>query len=83
MTDKAKVKSYLKQYFGTKRYLYQNGRKVAHMHIVNDVYLLHGHFKTKFTGLKLEFGNKREFYDYLKEHELHFEESQQLTLFEV
>lgn len=45
MTDKSQAKSYLKQYFGTKRYLYQDGRKVAHMHVVNGVYLLHGHFK--------------------------------------
>ncbi|EIA4829938.1 hypothetical protein K7N15_002528, partial [Staphylococcus pseudintermedius] len=51
----------LKQHFGTKRYLYQDGRKVAHMHIVNGLYLLHGHFKTKFTRLKLEFDNKQEF----------------------
>ncbi|HAR6564609.1 TPA: hypothetical protein I1870_002154 [Staphylococcus pseudintermedius] len=27
MTDKSQAKSYLKQYFGTKRYLYQDGRK--------------------------------------------------------
>ncbi|WP_428947688.1 SAV1978 family virulence-associated passenger protein [Staphylococcus pseudintermedius] len=26
MTDKSQAKSYLKQYFGTKRYLYQDGR---------------------------------------------------------
>ncbi|REA96546.1 hypothetical protein DV953_11810, partial [Staphylococcus pseudintermedius] len=32
MTDKSQAKSYLKQHFGTKRYLYQDGRKVAHMH---------------------------------------------------
>lgn len=83
MTDKSQAKSYLKQHFGTKRYLYQDGRKVAHMHIVNGLYLLHGHFKTKFTRLKLEFDNKQEFYDYLKKHELHFEESKQLSFFEV
>lgn len=45
MTDKSQAKSYLKQHFGTKRYLYQDGRKVAHMHIVNGLYLLHGHSK--------------------------------------
>ncbi|EGQ3142946.1 hypothetical protein H2497_001011 [Staphylococcus pseudintermedius] len=83
MTDKPQAKSYLKQYFGTKRYLYQDGRKVAHIHIVNGLYLLHGHFKTKFTRWKLEFDNKQEFYDYLKKHELHFEESKQLSFFEV
>ncbi|WMZ46872.1 SAV1978 family virulence-associated passenger protein [Staphylococcus pseudintermedius] len=52
-------------------------------HVVNGVYLLHGHFKTKFTRLKLEFDNEQEFYDYLKKHELHFEESKQLSFFEV
>ncbi|EGQ2935862.1 hypothetical protein EAF27_05495 [Staphylococcus pseudintermedius] len=83
MNSKAKVKSNLKQYFSSKKYLYKDGEKVAHMHVVNGVYLLHGHFKTKFTRLKLEFDNKQEFYDYLKKHELHFEESKQLSFFEV
>ncbi|HAR6219131.1 hypothetical protein [Staphylococcus pseudintermedius] len=35
------------------------------------------------TPLKLEFDNEQEFYDYLKKHELHFEESKQLSFFEV
>lgn len=79
----ATSKILLKTILWYKRYLYQDGRKVAHMHIVNGLYLLHGHFKTKFTRLKLEFDNKQEFYDYLKKHELHFEESKQLSFFEV
>ncbi|MDU9294283.1 SAV1978 family virulence-associated passenger protein [Staphylococcus pseudintermedius] len=45
----------MKQFFGSKRYLYRNGRKVAHIHIVNGIYHFHGHFKTKFSRLKLEF----------------------------
>lgn len=44
-------KAFLNQYFGTKRYLYQDEKKVAHMHIVNGVYYLHGHHKTKWAGV--------------------------------
>ncbi|MRI06818.1 hypothetical protein GB868_12310, partial [Staphylococcus pseudintermedius] len=50
----------MKQFFGSKRYLYQNGRKVAHIHIVNGIYHFHGHFKTKFSRLKLEFKCKQD-----------------------
>ncbi|EIX6342516.1 hypothetical protein MKT89_002198 [Staphylococcus pseudintermedius] len=81
-TDKSQAKSYLKQHFGTKRYLYQDGRKVAHMHIVNSVYYLHGHANfVEWQGVKKEFNNKRDFDDYLKKHELYFIESEQLTSF--
>ncbi|EGQ4314120.1 hypothetical protein EQ486_11570 [Staphylococcus pseudintermedius] len=43
MNSKAKVKSNLKQYFSSKKYLYKDGEKVAHIHVVNSVYYLHGH----------------------------------------
>ncbi|EKH7708611.1 SAV1978 family virulence-associated passenger protein [Staphylococcus pseudintermedius] len=74
LIDKAQVKAYMKQFFGSKRYLYQNGRKVAHIHIVNGIYHFHGHFKTKFSRLKLEFKCKQDFNDYLEKHELRFKE---------
>ncbi|EJG1225626.1 hypothetical protein CXQ67_RS05995 [Staphylococcus pseudintermedius] len=84
MTDKEKLKSNLMQYFSSKKYLYQDGEKVAHMHVVNSVYYLHGHANAvEWQGVKEEFNNDQEFYDYLEKHELHFEESKQLSFFEV
>lgn len=74
MDGKAKAKANLKQYFSSKEYLYQNGEKVAHMHIVNGVYYLHGHYNSfEWDKVKKEFNNKQEFDDYLEKHELHFE----------
>ncbi|HHU6749350.1 TPA: SAV1978 family virulence-associated passenger protein [Staphylococcus pseudintermedius] len=61
----------MKQFFGNKRYLYQNGRKVAHIHIVNGIYHFHGHFKTR---LKLEFKYEQEFNNYIEKYELRFKE---------
>lgn len=78
MKDK---KAFLNQYFGTKRYLYQDDKRVAHMHIVNDVYYLHGHHKTKWSGIKLAFNNEQEFNEYIKQHGLSLEDERQLTLF--
>jgi len=78
MKDK---KAFLNQYFGTKRYLYQGDVKVAHMHIVNGVYYLHGHHKTKWSGIKLTFNNEQEFMNYIQQYELRLEEDKQLTLF--
>lgn len=74
MTDKGQAKAYMKQFFGSKRYLYQNDRIVAHIHIVNGIYHFHGHFKTKFSKLKLEFKRELEFNDFLEKHELCFKE---------
>ncbi|WP_438816625.1 SAV1978 family virulence-associated passenger protein [Staphylococcus warneri] len=78
MKDK---KAFLNQYFGTKRYLYQDDKRVAHMHIVNGVYYLHGHHKMKWSGIKLTFNSEQEFMNYIQQHELNLEEDKQLTLF--
>ncbi|EUY70862.1 TPA: SAV1978 family virulence-associated passenger protein, partial [Staphylococcus aureus] len=37
MTDNAR-KEYLNQFFGFKRYLYQDNERVAHIHVVNGTY---------------------------------------------
>ncbi|HDA6513286.1 TPA: hypothetical protein O5O18_002832, partial [Staphylococcus aureus] len=37
MTDNAR-KEYLNQFFGSKRYLYQDNEGVAHIHVVNSTY---------------------------------------------
>ncbi len=42
MTDSAR-KERLNQFFGSKRYLYQDNERVAHIHVVNDTYYFHGH----------------------------------------
>ena len=36
-TDSAR-KEYLNQFFGFKRYLYQDNERVAHIHVVNGTY---------------------------------------------
>ncbi|PTI07185.1 SAV1978 family virulence-associated passenger protein [Staphylococcus warneri] len=74
-------KAFLNQYFGTKRYLYQDDVKVAHMHTVNGVYYLHGHHKKKWSGIKLMFNSEQEFMNYIQKYELSLEEDNQLTLF--
>ncbi|ASN69382.1 hypothetical protein 10S14_60 [uncultured Caudovirales phage] len=74
-------RAFLSQYFGTKCYLYQDDVKVAHMHIVNGVYYLHGHHKTKWSGIKLTFNSEQEFNEYIKAHGLSLEEEKRLTLF--
>lgn len=77
MTNKA----FLNQFFGTKRYLYQDDKRMAHMHIVNGVYYLHGHYKTEWSGVKTTFNSEQEFNEYIKQHGLSLEEDKQLTLF--
>ncbi|WP_218118070.1 SAV1978 family virulence-associated passenger protein, partial [Staphylococcus aureus] len=47
MTDSAR-KEYLNRFFGSKRYLYQDNERVAHIHVVNGTYYFHGHYKTMF-----------------------------------
>ncbi|WP_213406054.1 SAV1978 family virulence-associated passenger protein [Staphylococcus pasteuri] len=74
-------RAFLSQYFGTKRYLYQDDVKVAHMHIVNGVYYLHGHHKTKWSGIKLTLNSEQEFMNYIQQYDLSLEEDKQLTLF--
>ncbi|HII1506041.1 TPA: SAV1978 family virulence-associated passenger protein [Staphylococcus aureus] len=76
-----KNKSLIKQFFDNKQYLYQADRKVAHVHVVNDIYLIHGHHKTMFKGVKKKFNNKLEFASYIESNELYFEKAKQLSLF--
>ncbi|HHO6256129.1 TPA: SAV1978 family virulence-associated passenger protein [Staphylococcus aureus] len=71
----------MKQFFDSKRYLYQNDRKVAHVHIVNGTYYFHGHHKTMFKGVKKTFDTAEELETYIKQHGLEYEEQKQLTLF--
>ncbi|WP_454305947.1 SAV1978 family virulence-associated passenger protein [Staphylococcus pasteuri] len=78
MKDK---RAFLSQYFGTKRYLYQDDKRVAHMHIVNGVYYLHGHHKTKWSGIKLTFNSEQEFNEHIKQYGLSLEKDKQLILF--
>ncbi|PAH35148.1 hypothetical protein APV95_11145, partial [Staphylococcus aureus] len=54
MTDNAR-KEYLNQFFGSKRYLYQDNERVAHIHVVNDTYYLHGHIVPGWQGVKKAF----------------------------
>lgn len=74
-------KAFLGQYFGTKRYLYQDDKRVAHMHIVNGVYYLHGHIGPEWGHFKITFNNEQEFNEYIKQHGLSLEEERQLSLF--
>lgn len=74
-------RAFLNQYFGTKRYLCQDDKRVAHIHIVNGVYYLHGHHKTKWSGIKLTFNSEQEFNEYIKQRELTLEDERQLSLF--
>lgn len=80
MTDNAR-KEYLNQFFGSKRYLYQDNEQVAHVHEVNGTYYFHGHYKTMFKGVKKTFDTAEELETYIKQHGLEYEEQKQLTLF--
>ncbi|HIE1336078.1 TPA: SAV1978 family virulence-associated passenger protein [Staphylococcus aureus] len=81
-TDSA-CKEYLNQFFGSKRYLYQDNEQVAHVHEVNGTYYFHGHYKTMFKGVKKTFdtAEELEIYIYIKQHDLEYEEQKQPTLF--
>ncbi|HBE7152922.1 TPA: hypothetical protein KMT80_002673 [Staphylococcus aureus] len=79
-TDSA-CKEYLNQFFGSKRYLYQDNEQVAHVHEVNGTYYFHGHYKTMFKGVKKTFDTAEELEIYIKQHGLEYEEQKQLTLF--
>ncbi|HEI5258849.1 TPA: hypothetical protein SJB19_002605, partial [Staphylococcus aureus] len=50
MTDSAR-KEYLNQFFGSKRYLYQDNERVAHIHVVNGNYYFHGHIVPGWQGV--------------------------------
>ncbi|HEI4271865.1 TPA: hypothetical protein SIZ89_001880, partial [Staphylococcus aureus] len=49
MTDNV-CKEYLNQFFGSKRYLYQDNERVAHIHVVNGTYYFHGHIVPGWQG---------------------------------
>ncbi|HCY6870578.1 TPA: hypothetical protein O1324_002756, partial [Staphylococcus aureus] len=74
-------KEYLNQFFGSKRYLYQDNEQVAHVHEVNGTYYFHGHYKTMFKGVKKTFDTAEELEIYIKQHDLEYEEQKQPTLF--
>ncbi|MFT1854505.1 SAV1978 family virulence-associated passenger protein [Staphylococcus aureus] len=80
MTDSGR-KEYLNQFFGSKRYLYQDNEQVAHVHEVNGTYYFHGHYKTMFKGVKKTFDTAEELEIYIKQHDLEYEEQKQPTLF--
>ncbi|WP_448513441.1 SAV1978 family virulence-associated passenger protein, partial [Staphylococcus aureus] len=52
MTDNAR-KEYLNQFFGSKRYLYQDNERVAHIHVANGNYYFHGHIVPGWQGVKM------------------------------
>ncbi|HHC9600978.1 TPA: SAV1978 family virulence-associated passenger protein [Staphylococcus aureus] len=79
-TDSA-CKEYLNQFFGSKRYLYQDNEQVAHVHEVNGTYYFHGHYKTMFKGVKKTFDTAEELEIYIKQQDLEYEEQKQPTLF--
>lgn len=79
-TDNA-CKEYLNQFFGSKRYLYQDNERVAHIHVVNGTYYFHGHIVPGWQGVKKTFDTAGELEIYIKQHDLEYEEQKQLTLF--
>ncbi|MBR9253564.1 hypothetical protein HBQ23_07085 [Staphylococcus aureus] len=80
MTDNAR-KEYLKHFFGSKRYLYQDNERVAHIHVVNGTYYFHGHIVPGWQGVKKTFDTAEELETYIKQSDLEYEEQKQLTLF--
>ncbi|HDD8054230.1 phi PVL orf 51-like protein [Staphylococcus aureus] len=79
-TDSAR-KEYLNRFFGSKRYLYQDNERVAHIHVVNGTYYFHGHIVPGWQGVKKTFDTAEELEIYIKQHGLEYEEQKQLTLF--
>ncbi|HDM8825457.1 phi PVL orf 51-like protein [Staphylococcus aureus] len=79
-TDSAR-KEHLNQFFGSKRYLYQDNERVAHIHVVNGTYYFHGHIVPGWQGVKKTFDTAEELEIYIKQHGLEYEEQKQLTLF--
>ncbi|HDP2866617.1 phi PVL orf 51-like protein [Staphylococcus aureus] len=79
-TDSA-CKEYLNQFFGSKRYLYQDNERVAHIHVVNGAYYFHGHIVPDWQGVKKTFDTAEELEIYIKQHGLEYEEQKQLNLF--
>lgn len=81
MTDNAR-KEYLNQFFGSKRYLYQDNERVAHIHVANGNYYFHGHIVPGWQGVKKTFDTAEELEIYIKQHGLEYEKQKQLTLFQ-
>ena len=81
MTDNAR-KEYLNQFFGFKRYLYQDNERVAHIHVVNGTYYFHGHIVPGWQSVKKTFDTAEELEIYIKQHDLEYEEQKQPTLFQ-
>ncbi|SGU20487.1 phage family protein [Staphylococcus aureus] len=79
-TDSAR-KEHLNKFFGSKRYLYQDNERVAHIHVVNGTYYFHGHIVPGWQGVKKTFDTAEELEIYIKQHGLEYEEQKQLTLF--
>ncbi|BCN88910.1 MULTISPECIES: SAV1978 family virulence-associated passenger protein [Staphylococcus] len=79
-TDNAR-KEYLNQFFGSKRYLYQDSERVAHIHVVNGTHYFRGHIVPSWQGVKKIFDTAEELEIYIKQHGLEYEEQKQLTLF--
>ncbi|HEA2711405.1 TPA: phi PVL orf 51-like protein [Staphylococcus aureus] len=79
-TDSA-CKEYLNQFFGSKRYLYQDNERVAHIHVVNGTYYFHRHIVPGWQGVKKTFDTAEELEIYIKQHDLEYEEQKQPTLF--
>ncbi|HFJ5291149.1 TPA: SAV1978 family virulence-associated passenger protein [Staphylococcus aureus] len=74
-------KEYLNQFSGSKRYLYQDNERVAHIHVVNGTYYFHGHIVPGWQSVKKTFDTAEELEIYIKQHGLEYEEQKQLTLF--
>ncbi|HDF1329719.1 TPA: phi PVL orf 51-like protein [Staphylococcus aureus] len=79
-TDSA-CKEYLNQFFSSKRYLYQDNERVAHIHVVNSTYYFHGHIVPGWQSVKKTFDTAEELEIYIKQHDLEYEEQKQPTLF--
>ena len=76
MTDSGR-KEYLKHFFGSKRYLYQDNERVAHIHVVNGTYYFHGHIVPGWQGVKKTFDTAEELETYIKQSDLEYEEQKQ------
>ncbi|HDZ3336661.1 TPA: phi PVL orf 51-like protein [Staphylococcus aureus] len=74
-------KEYLNRFFGSKRYLYQDNERVAHIHVVNGTYYFHGHIVPGWQGVKKMFDTAEELETYIKQNGLEYEKQKQLTLF--
>ncbi|EVW03519.1 SAV1978 family virulence-associated passenger protein, partial [Staphylococcus aureus] len=72
-------KEHLNQFFGSKRYLYQDNERVAHIHVVNGTYYFHGHIVPGWQSVKKTFDTAEELEIYIKQHGLEYEEQKQLT----